>query len=146
MSHFQPSGMIIQGVVTNISKKNPTEARKKPWLKVLMFKMNPGLSKDSVDDYDQNFYHLVDAEDGSSQKIIMFNEKVDGIDVTGKNVRGKPRTLGTMGLGLKYLIIDTYDYNQRINFDPTLIAGIDMIRHSVVGKRSTQTHQAGPDA
>jgi hypothetical protein len=96
MSYFKPAeGMIIQGVMTNISEKNKTMLNIKERLKVLTFEQNPGLKRHSLDDYDAAFYRIVN-------NIIEFNEYVNGIDVKGERVRGKPKHINRDS---EYLII-----------------------------------------
>jgi len=88
MSYFIPAeGMIIQGVRTNISKKNPTMLKIKEKLKVLNFDQNPGLKRNKIEDYDQAFYHV---EERRTKKHVALNTLVNGRDVEGNWVRGKP--------------------------------------------------------
>lgn len=107
MSYFKPEeGMIIQGVMTNISENHPQMLKIKERLKVLTFEQNPGLNRDKIDDYDKAFYHIANVKKrGKDEKKVKFNEFVNGKDVKGKRVRGKPVHL-VKSKG--YLVIETF--------------------------------------
>jgi len=101
MSYFKPAeGMIIQGVMTNISENHPQMLKIKERLKVLTFEQNPGLNRNKLDNYDKAFYHIVEKNE---KKRVVFNEFVNGKDVKGKRVRGKPEHL----VSPEYLVIET---------------------------------------
>lgn len=72
----------------------------------MLSKQNPGLNRDKIDDYDKAFYHIANVKMyGNDEKKVKFNEFVNGKDVKGKRVRGKPVHL-VKSKG--YLVIETF--------------------------------------